>query len=74
MEQFYTLPSGAISSWLFSVLFVGGVLLQLVYWRRRKSWLLYAGCGMVLIAAALDKDITLAAGQALAAGLASYYR
>jgi hypothetical protein len=74
VEQVYTLSSGGVASWLFPALFAGGVLLQLVYCRWRKGCLLYAGCGMVLIAAALDKDITLAAGQLLAACLASYYR
>ncbi|MDR3357628.1 MAG: hypothetical protein LBN96_01960 [Desulfovibrio sp.] len=73
MEHVYILPSGAVVAWLFSALFAGGVLLQLVYCRRRKSCLLYAGCGLVLLAAALDRDITLAAGQLLATGLLSYY-
>ena len=74
VEQIYTLSSGAVASWLFSALFAGGVLLQLAHYRWRKNCLLYAGCGMVLIAAALDRDITLATGQLLAAALASYYR
>jgi hypothetical protein len=74
VEQVYTLSSGVVAPWLFSALFPGGVLLQFAYCRWRKGCLLYAGCGMVLIAAALDKDIALAAGQLLAAWLVSYYR
>jgi hypothetical protein len=73
VEQIYTLPSGAVATWLFSALFAGGVLLQLVYCRRRKRCLLHAGCIMVLAAAALDRDITLAAGQLLSAFLVSRY-
>lgn len=69
MNQVYTLPADMAALWFFPALFLGGLLLQIVCFARQKRPLLYAGSGMVLLAAALDRDITLAAGQLLAVWL-----
>ncbi|WP_297828487.1 hypothetical protein [uncultured Desulfovibrio sp.] len=52
--------------WLFPTLFLGGLLLQAAaLFLHRRLWLT-AGVGLVLAAAAVDSDLTLATGQALA--------
>ena len=52
--------------WLFPALFLGGLLLQAVaLFLHRRLWLA-AGVALVLSAAIVDRDITLAAGQAVA--------
>ena len=61
--------------WLFPALFLGGLLLQAVaLFLHRRLWLA-AGAGLVLAAAAVDRDLTLAVGQTLAfIGLLLYGR
>jgi hypothetical protein len=59
--------------WLSPSLFFCGVAMQLVFCRFRWKAFLYAGACLVLASAALDYDLTLAVGQALAvAGLLAW--
>ncbi|MGE9986038.1 hypothetical protein [Desulfovibrio sp. SGI.169] len=56
----------ALPLWLFPTLFLGGLLLQTAaLFLHRRLWLA-AGVALVLSAAIVDRDITLAAGQAVA--------
>lgn len=63
----WLLPTESLRLWLFPALFLGGVVLQLLYLRLRRPWLLPAGAALTLGAAALDGDFSLAVGQILAA-------
>lgn len=63
----WLLPAESLRLWLFPALFLGGVVLQLVYLRLRRPWLLLAGAALTLGAAALDRDLSLAVGQVMAA-------
>lgn len=61
------LPADSLRLWLFPSLFLCGVALQLLYLRLRQPLLLLAGAALILGAAALDSDLSLAVGQILAA-------
>lgn len=64
------LLNDALPLWLFPLLLVGGAVLQLAYLRLRRRLFLLLGAVLVLGAAAVDRDLTLAVGQMfVAAGL-----
>lgn len=58
--------------WLFSALFLAGTLLQAAGLLLHRRLVLISGAALVLAAAALDRDLTLAVGQILAAAGLSY--
>ena len=53
--------------WLFPALFLAGTLLQAAGLLLNRRLVLISGAALVLAAAALDRDLTLAVGQILAA-------
>lgn len=60
------LLTDSLPLWLFPTLFLGGALLQgAALLLHRRLWLA-AGAALVLSAAAVDRDLTLAVGQLLA--------
>ncbi|WP_165174680.1 hypothetical protein [Desulfovibrio sp. ZJ369] len=66
----HILLNDALPLWLFPLLLLSGALLQLAFLRLRRRRLLLLGALLVLGAAAVDRDLTLAVGQIfVAAGL-----
>jgi hypothetical protein len=68
MNQTYQLASGETAFRLWGALFLCGVFIQALSIRFRRHCgkpLAFTGAGMVLAAAALDRDLTLAVGQML---------
>jgi hypothetical protein len=64
------LPPTDALVWLAGGLLLLGAAVQAAGYVLGRAWALFLGAGLVLAAAWLDRDVTLAVGQILVAGLA----